>query len=326
MEELITVFKEEPIENFIVSELDISASTPVTTDIKNTEIPTEKIKQEYTDNSSYDEKDESNDFIDIIKAEKGIEYEKYKQKCTEVKESEINTQSLEYIPEKPYKCKGIGCPESFDHEIQYLQHKEKPHQCPVCNMVMENIDFLIHHYGRAHKEQLKVVYPKVYNCKICKKILVNSSHLTSHMKKHIKQTNPKLIVYKCDNCAEKFENENLLDCHRIISHKYWYKYCMKCNKKFLTRLSFDEHDCKDDCKVQCRLCHVKFPTKYMHLHAKCDKMLLKSKTLNRHMITLKNNKKKEQHHCYECFLKFDDSIQWKKHIDDMHSNQRMEEE
>ena len=188
-----------------------------------------------------------------------------------------------------YDCKRCG--HRFLSEERLALHDEN--RCLRCKSCFKSSRQL--NDPRYHK-----CLRKIFDCKICGKLLKTDIELEKHEKKHIKKA-----VFKCEDCTKEFLSSRMLEVHmqrrrNCQGQKTGHIQCDSCAKKFSSIQVLRKHKKVDDCQtiITCENCQ-----KY-----------IKEFSYNMHLITCKVNFTLSDLMCKTCFKRFPDIESFGSHL------------
>lgn len=124
---------------------------------------------------------------------------------------EIKSHRKRHLKEYAYTCP--ECLRGFYTKPEYEVHMNKhtgdmPFQCDVCGKSYALSASLRKHRMRFHSE----LYPDIYTCHVCQRVITKLKTFESHMKIHETGSS----TYVCDICGKSMSSRTVLNNHRRI--------------------------------------------------------------------------------------------------------------
>lgn len=187
---------------------------------------------------------------------------------------------------KPYGCE--YCAKRFAQRKNLVQHLKIHRRQSIAFHCAKCSRGFSREAWNAHKNQCKRGL-RQYECFLCKKIVINKSHLVKHMRAHTGET------YRCLKCPKQFVSQLGLTHHMKQHTESFAIQCSTCRQGFSNRSQWKSHE--NRCKRKQYKCHI------------CDRIVANKYHLNYHM---------QFHHdkifnCPNCAKQFRSAVGFKCH-------------
>lgn len=167
-----------------------------------------------------------------------------------------SSAKLQFISEESYKCDDQNsCDYEKENESIIEQDNgdsksRKIKTCAICGGV----------YKSAHKlkcHMLTHTGQRLYKCQVCDLGFLHSGSRSRHMR----QTHPELLAFKCPECHMLFELQTALDQHRLSHSKDIKISCEDCGQTFFSTREHYQHRRSEhrNTRYNCEICGLYFP-------------------------------------------------------------------
>ena len=211
---------------------------------------------------------------------------------------QLKTHIEDHHVNQSFKC--IKCHSLFESEDSYKKHSVTHdgdgHKCEFCTLEFKTKCEIESHLQKQH-------IMRNYFCEDCKLEFSSNYALDSHLKTHKKKT------CDCQQCGEKFIEEEDLEKHMADHHSENEFECDVCSKKFSSKSSVETH--KETHKVSNKKCQL------------CDKEFKLQIQLENHMSEVHSQNQSNttaQYNCKDCAFQGDSWSSLKKHIQSLRHN------
>ncbi|XP_015834122.2 zinc finger protein ZFP2 isoform X8 [Tribolium castaneum] len=190
-------------------------------------------------------------------------------------------------------------PSSRKLGIHKIRHKERKHECPLCEKKFILQGEVKVHISRFHEREYK------FFCDFCDYKTYNGSNLQAH----VISMHTRDFRLKCDVCGKGFLNKKKLASHKEITHEGERFTCEFCGKAFMVyrnfKLHLQEHDpVRVESKFSC---------------PNCPKCFTKETCLKKHVKTMHSGEGKFV--CDVCGKRMRTRYNWISHMK-VHSGQK----